>query len=505
MSYRKTEFNKLNNAFNEAVKAVLDKTDLSTDRLEDILDCYNALISYAEIDYENKKHSTKEYIKSVIGVNRITLQRCYENLKIPITLPGKLLSTIHYLPQQNPPAEPKASIQTSTSDLTLNENISTSTTNLFENKDILTSTSNLTINQDISTSTTDLNKEKRNSTPTKNDSPNKTDSKTNSQSKSQTTSNENTHTNTNSSSNKNSEMDEAQFIKTCGAQINKDFSGDPLSLKSFINSINLLKRVGANNLETLRLFVLTKITGKAQECIRENPATVDEIIEDLKKYIKPDNSKVIEGRMQALRFNVARAQEFTQQAEELAEALQRTLIIEGVSQQKAKEMTIERTIDMCRQTARTEFVRSIIASASFETPKDVLAKFVVENSKEKTEKQILAVRQSNNNRNTSNNFQNRNSNGRGRGNFRGNRQNYNNNYRNQNNSYGNNSRNYRGNNRNGRYQRGRNNYNNYNNNNNDRYVRVMSENYSSPPNGRAETQNVATNQPTILRLASNNQ
>lgn len=189
----------------------------------------------------------------------------------------------------------------------------------------------------------------------------------------------------------------------------------------------------------MKLFVLTRLTGKAQECVRKNPTSVDEIITDLEKYIKPDNSKIKEGRMQSLRFNSNRVQEFTQQTEKLAEALQRTLIIEGISQEKAKEMTVDRTVDMYRQTAHTDFVETAIASTTFAIPKDVLAKFVIENSKEKQEKQILAIRQN------SRTYQNRNPNGRGRGNFNGKRRF--NNY-NQNNSYGNNQRNFQRNNRN---------------------------------------------------------
>lgn len=67
---------------------------------------------------------------------------------------------------------------------------------------------------------------------------------------------------------------------------------------------------------------------------QKRPLTVDEIIDDLKKYIKPDKWKAVKGRMQALRFNVNKSQEFTEQAEELAEAFQRTLIFDSKKQKK---------------------------------------------------------------------------------------------------------------------------------------------------------------------------
>lgn len=158
-------------------------------------------------------------------------------------------------------------------------------------------------------------------------------------------------------------------------------------------------------------------------------------------------------------------------------------------------------------------MRGVIAAAAptFKTAKDVVATFVVESAKDKTEKQILTLRSQNGRTNN----QNRQSNGRGRGNFNGNRQRNNNNGNYQNNSNnGNNNGNYRnyrrgnrGNNSNYRGRGGyRNNYNNYSNGggNNDRYVRVVAENYPGPSNGRAEQEVAQANQPTILRLSQNN-
>lgn len=478
MSYRATEFKKLNNEFAEAAQPILEETDLSIKALENLLDTYNAIIVYAEIDFDRKKKQTKEHIKSVIEVNRVTLQRCYEKLNLTLSLPGAILSTIHYIPQKSvsPKPIPKTDQLTQTEQI-LNSQSSSQTDKILQS---INFTQTEQIPNSINSSQTEPILTVTNFT--------QTDRKTK------------------------SKMEKAEFLKLCGTQINKNYSGDPLSLQSFIRQINLLKNVGETHLETLTLFVHAKLTGKALESVREDPKSVDEIVADLKKYIKPDNSRVIESQIQGLKFNANKGQEFIDQAEELAEALQRTLIIEGISQEKAREMTVERTIELCRQTAKTDSVSTILASTQFQTPKDVLAKFLVENSRERNNKQILAIRQQGNRTNNfSNNFQNRNTNGhRGRGSSNGNRQRvfHNNNY--QNNSNGNNYRNYRGNNRNFHSnQRGRggfrNNYSNYNHNNNERYVRMVAENYHGPSDGRAETQNTQTNQPTILRIAHSNQ
>lgn len=99
MSYRTKEFDRLNSEFQDTAQTLLDD-DTSTDSLENVLDKYNALITYAEIDYDRKKQKTREYIESTISVNRITLQRCFEALNLPVILPGKLLSTIHFVIQK---------------------------------------------------------------------------------------------------------------------------------------------------------------------------------------------------------------------------------------------------------------------------------------------------------------------------------------------------------------------------------------------------------------------
>lgn len=48
-----------------------------------------------------------------------------------------------------------------------------------------------------------------------------------------------------------------------------------------------------------------------------------------RKTIKPDSSKVVEGRMLALKLNKINSTDFAKETEKLAEALQRSLVIEG--------------------------------------------------------------------------------------------------------------------------------------------------------------------------------
>lgn len=89
-----------------------------------------------------------------------------------------------------------------------------------------------------------------------------------------------------------------EYKQIAAANINKNYTGDPLSLNAFINSVNLLITIARQAHATfLRQFILSKLEGKALECVPTDPASVDDIINALKSSIKPDNSKVIEGRM----------------------------------------------------------------------------------------------------------------------------------------------------------------------------------------------------------------
>lgn len=93
--------------------------------------------------------------------------------------------------------------------------------------------------------------------------------------------------------------------------------------------------------------------------------------------IKPENSKVIKGRKAALRFYPNITQEFSKEAESLAEALQRSLILDRMTKEKAREESIEKTIEVCQKSAHSDVVRSILGASAFVTPQEVISKFIV--------------------------------------------------------------------------------------------------------------------------------
>lgn len=195
----------------------------------------------------------------------------------------------------------------------------------------------------------------------------------------------------------------AEFLRMAAATINKNYAGDPLALQSFIDSITLLQGLATTGgLQTFLVqFVKTKMEGKARECVTDEHNTVNLIIERLRGQIKPDSSRVVEGRMLALRLN-GQPEDFATKAESLAESFRRSLVIEGMTSAKANEMAIDKTVELCRLNVTSELVKSVLESTKFDQPKEVIAKMITQQDKSKKEHQVLAYRALNRNENKNN-------------------------------------------------------------------------------------------------------
>lgn len=204
----------------------------------------------------------------------------------------------------------------------------------------------------------------------------------------------------------------ATYLSSISKIISNTFKGDPNGLKAFTASIELALTITTQaQQDVLFKFIKTKLEGKALEAIPQNASTAKDIIDALERRIKPDESKVVIGRLLALRAEKHTLQKFQTDAEALADQLRRSYISEGMTEHLAEKTTIEKTVEMCRLSARTNLVKSVLASSTFHTPKEVLAKLVTETTTESGEAQVMYF-----GRNTSN-----------RQNFRGNsnqRENY---------------------------------------------------------------------------------
>lgn len=205
------------------------------------------------------------------------------------------------------------------------------------------------------------------------------------------------------------------FVSMCANIIRDNYNGNPLALESFLDKVNLIQELTDENMtSTLISFLKSKLEGKARDSLPERVNSVDEIKNALKEKIKPDSSKVIGGKIAALQIKNNNYAEFTKQAEELADALERSLVIEGMTKAKAHEMAIEQTVSVCRLNTKSDLVKSILASTSFADPKEVVAKLVIEQTNESKERQVLAIHthghnNDNYNRNRFNNYRGNNS------------------------------------------------------------------------------------------------
>lgn len=288
------------------------------------------------------------------------------------------------------------------------------------------------------------------------------------------------------------------FIAIANRMINYKFDGDPLALDSFLDAIDLLDDLcEAANKPTMVKFIMTKLDGKARESILQTPATPADIVNQLKASIKPESSKVIEGRILALRADRTSLTKFAEQAEDLAEQFRRSLVVEGFSREKAKEIAIDKTIEMCRKSAKHSTVKSVLASASFKEPKEVIAKMIVEinNVKQDNPQSTYFHKNGNNQQRNSGGFQrnkgqngngfqhNRNQNANSNQNSNGRNNNRYNNGQNNGNRSGTNNGGRNGNNHNSGHQNWRNNTNGQHRSSGDQNVRVISGNETAPGNG----------------------
>lgn len=272
-----------------------------------------------------------------------------------------------------------------------------------------------------------------------------------------------------------------EFLNLCARTIHATYSGDPIGLTPFVNAIELLESIDETNqhTDTLKIFIMTKLQGVALESVPQNPATIAIIKDSLRANIKADNSKVIAGKMLALRADRTNFGEYAKKVEQLGESLKRSLILEGIPSEKANEFTIDKTIELCRSNTSSALVKSVLASTKFDNYKAVVAKFIIESRTDTTERQVLSMRQGtrgNFNQNNRGNYRhgqynNRNNNQNGRNN---NNQ-HNNNQNNRNNNYcGRFNNNYRG-------RGGHNNRNNHRNNNNNVYYAEQNNSQQYPP------------------------
>lgn len=289
------------------------------------------------------------------------------------------------------------------------------------------------------------------------------------------------------------------YIGNISKIISFKYSGDSNALNSFISAIELADTATTDEQQPILVkFIKTKLEGRALEALPENVENATQLIHALKSKIKPESSKIVLGRFLALRAERNSLQKFQETADELSNSLRRAYISEGMSQTLAEKTTIDKTVEMCRLSAKTNLVKSVLASTQFSEPKEVIAKLITESNIENTETQILYYRGTNNQRGRFSSFRG-NRNDQFNQNWRG-RRNRNSNFNNNNNNSYNRNRNFQSNYR----GRGRNNFNNRGNGqsnsrntdtqNNTRYMRLIEEENDETPTTQRSINNTVSMQ-----------
>lgn len=140
------------------------------------------------------------------------------------------------------------------------------------------------------------------------------------------------------------------YITMCSNIIRENFDGNTLALESFIDKIGLIEDFTEQDLRpTLITFLKSKLEGKAREALPETVSSEVDIKTALRNKIKPDSSKVVAGQIAALSVRNNNYADFAKQVGELSDALTRSLVVEGITKVKAREMAVEQTMAVYRR------------------------------------------------------------------------------------------------------------------------------------------------------------
>lgn len=373
MSFDENKFYELLDEFADAETPIIRKNaskdpEKEEARLTNVISAYNALIRYTGPVFESNDKKLRAKIKPELIDARNRLIECLNILGSTASVPELLTEGVDDKNMPNNSNDNTNENNTNVKPNTENTNIEPNTNNQAggeDKKPKQNEQADKNIDNIPSTSNTNNSDSNKNAIEKK-----PTNSKKN---------NDNKKTDTMA-------MSTIEYYNLCTRQLNTMYSGDPLGLPPFIDAITLLQQIDTTNehSEILKGVILTKLQGTAREILPTN-ATIEQIKITLVNKIKPENSKVVLGRMVALKADRTNMNDYAKRAENLAEQFKRSLILENVPNEKASEMTIDQTIELCRTNTRSSIVKSVLAATKYEDAKEVVAKFIIESRTDSTE------------------------------------------------------------------------------------------------------------------------
>lgn len=187
-------------------------------------------------------------------------------------------------------------------------------------------------------------------------------------------------------------MEPAAFLRLACSLIHP-LSENAEMLDSFLDNVALVKSLATPELLPIfTQFVKGRLNGRART-VTTGCETIEDIISELRLNIIRDSSEVLESRLAALRFDHINLTDFSASVEKIADQLINSLMSEGVSKGKANSMAIRQVVETCRHSARNDIIKAILASTSFNSPKEVLAKFRTEIAALKKDQQAASYHQ----------------------------------------------------------------------------------------------------------------
>ena len=171
-----------------------------------------------------------------------------------------------------------------------------------------------------------------------------------------------------------------EYLKLAN-NILKSYNGKPEGLASFLNCLDLLKTITPPELTSLALsFIKTRLEGRALDSIPQSYVSIDELKVALTNNIKPISSKLLESRLSATSSSKKTLQEFVGAIENAASLLKQSLVTEGCSSKKAEELVTARVLEICRSSTQSEFLKTVLASSTFNNYQDVINKYCLEST-----------------------------------------------------------------------------------------------------------------------------
>ena len=211
-----------------------------------------------------------------------------------------------------------------------------------------------------------------------------------------------------------------------------DFDGNATNLQSFLDGLQTIELLKGEHEAIAVSLIKTKLKDSARQLITTE-ATISEIIETLKKSIKGESVGNLAAKLMNIQQKSKTANQYTQEVEKLAKAIQLAYISDGVPHEVASKYTTKIAVDAMVKNCSISEVKIIMKAGQFENLNAATQKFV-EGCTDATGRSdsILFYRQNANRGNFRGNFrgnrgyQNR-GNSQNRGNFRGRTRGYHNN------------------------------------------------------------------------------